>query len=43
MQCYSHHGGMKDLASRLNLDPNTLYKRLERIRKVLIECMEKAN
>jgi RNA polymerase sigma-70 factor, ECF subfamily len=42
MECYSHHGGMKDLASRLNLDPNTLYKRLERIRRLLMECMEKA-
>ena len=40
MQCYTHHGGMKDLAARLALDPNTLYKRLERIRKILLECME---
>ena len=30
MQCYAHHGGMRDLAARLALDPNTLYKRLER-------------
>jgi RNA polymerase sigma-70 factor, ECF subfamily len=42
MQCYSHHGGMVELATRLALDPNTLYKRLERIRKILMECMEKA-
>jgi RNA polymerase sigma-70 factor (ECF subfamily) len=42
MQCYAHHGGMRDLAARLALDPNTLYKRLERIRGILMECMEKA-
>ena len=42
MECYAHHGGMRDLAARLALDPNTLYKRLERIRKILMECMEKA-
>ena len=30
IQCYAHHGGMRDLAVRLALDPNTLYKRLER-------------
>lgn len=42
MQCYSHHGGVRDLATRLDLEPNTLYKRLERIRKILMECMEKA-
>jgi RNA polymerase sigma-70 factor, ECF subfamily len=42
MQCYAHHGGVRDLAARLALDPNTLYKRLERTRKILMECMEKA-
>jgi RNA polymerase sigma-70 factor, ECF subfamily len=41
MQCYSYHGGMKDLAEALDVDPNALYKRLERIRKTLVECMEK--
>jgi RNA polymerase sigma-70 factor, ECF subfamily len=41
MRCYAHHGAMKDLAARLGLDANTLYKRLERIRRLLIECMEK--
>jgi RNA polymerase sigma-70 factor, ECF subfamily len=42
MHCYAHHGAMKDLAERLGLDANTLYKRLERTRRMLIECMEKA-
>jgi RNA polymerase sigma-70 factor (ECF subfamily) len=42
MQCYSHHGGVRELAVRLALDPNTLYKRLERTRRMLMECMEKA-
>jgi RNA polymerase sigma-70 factor (ECF subfamily) len=42
MRCYSHHGAVKDLAVRLGLDANTLYKRLERIRRLLIECMENA-
>ena len=41
MRFYAHHGAMKDLAARLGLDTNTLYKRLERIRRLLIECMEK--
>jgi RNA polymerase sigma-70 factor, ECF subfamily len=42
IECYAHRGGMRDLAMRLALDPNTLYKRLERIRKVLMDCMEEA-
>jgi RNA polymerase sigma-70 factor, ECF subfamily len=42
IECYAHRGGMRELAARLALDPNTLYKRLERIRKSLMECMEKA-
>jgi RNA polymerase sigma-70 factor (ECF subfamily) len=42
MQSYSHRGGMRDLAARLAVDPNTLYKRLERTRRILMECMEKA-
>lgn len=41
MQSYSYHGGLKDLASRLCIEPDTLYKRLERIRKMLFECMQK--
>jgi RNA polymerase sigma-70 factor, ECF subfamily len=41
MQCYAHRGGMRELAVRLALDPNTLYKRLERTRKTLMECMER--
>lgn len=40
MRCYAYHGGMRDLAAMLGVDPNTLYKRLERIRKLLMECME---
>jgi RNA polymerase sigma-70 factor, ECF subfamily len=41
MQCYRYHGGLKDLALRLRIAPDALYKRLERIRKTLFECMEK--
>jgi RNA polymerase sigma-70 factor, ECF subfamily len=41
MHCYAHRGPMKDLAARLGLDANALYKRLERTRRLLIECMEK--
>jgi RNA polymerase sigma-70 factor, ECF subfamily len=41
MHCYAHRGAMKDLAARLGVDANALYKRLERTRRLLIECMEK--
>jgi RNA polymerase sigma-70 factor, ECF subfamily len=42
MQCYTFHGGLKDLAVRLQIEPDALYKRVERIRKTLFECMEKS-
>jgi RNA polymerase sigma-70 factor, ECF subfamily len=42
MRCYSHRGSMKELALRLGVDVSALYKRLERTRKMLIECMEQA-
>jgi RNA polymerase sigma-70 factor, ECF subfamily len=42
MECYAHRGGIRDLAARLSLDPNTVYKRLERIRRILMDCMENA-
>jgi RNA polymerase sigma-70 factor (ECF subfamily) len=34
-------GGLKAVATQLKLDVNTLYKRLERIRRILFVCMEK--
>jgi RNA polymerase sigma-70 factor, ECF subfamily len=43
IHCYAHRGGMRDLAARLAIDLNTLYKRLERTRKVLMECMERTS
>ena len=41
IECYSYHGALKDLAGRLQIETDTLYKRLERIRKSLFECIEK--
>ncbi len=40
MQSYTYHGRLKDLAEVLHIEINTLYKRLERIRKSLLECIE---
>jgi len=41
MCCYSSDGSLDGLAAQLQIETNTLYKRLERIRRVLFECMDK--
>jgi len=41
MQSYAYHGRLKELAGILQIDVNTLYKRLERIRRSLLECIER--
>lgn len=41
MQSYSYHGRLKELAKWLRIEIDTLYKRLERIRKSLFACIEK--
>jgi RNA polymerase sigma-70 factor (ECF subfamily) len=41
MRCYGRAGGLDQLASQLGIEINTLYKRLERIRRSVFECMEK--
>ena len=39
-RCYTQGDSIKDVAKSSHLDPNTLYKRLERIRRTLFECIE---
>ncbi len=41
-QCYGVQGSIKAVAEANHLDPATLYKRLERIRRTLFECIESA-
>lgn len=41
-ECYSSYGSIKKLAQAKQLDPNVLYKRLERIRRLLFDCIESA-
>ena len=41
-RCYSHRGSIRAVAEASHLDPDTLYKRLERIRRSLFECIELA-
>lgn len=41
LQCYGCRETLNDLASQFQIEPQTLRKRLERIRKTLFECMEK--
>jgi RNA polymerase sigma-70 factor (ECF subfamily) len=41
MSCYTRRRGWGELAAQFQIEINTLYKRLERIRRVLIECMSK--
>ena len=41
-QYYQRQGSIKDMAEASHLDPNTLYKQLERIRRSLFECIEEA-
>jgi len=41
MQSYSYHGRLKELAGWLRIETDTLYKRLERIRGLLLKCIER--
>ena len=41
-QCYGQQGSIRAVAEAFHLDPNTVYKRLERIRRNLFECIEPA-
>jgi RNA polymerase sigma-70 factor, ECF subfamily len=41
-QCYAQQGSIRAVAAAFDLDPNTVYKRLERIRRNLFECIELA-
>jgi RNA polymerase sigma-70 factor, ECF subfamily len=41
-QCYAQWGSVKAIASAMQVDPDTLYKRLERIRRSLFDCIEHA-
>jgi RNA polymerase sigma-70 factor, ECF subfamily len=43
MSCYAHTGSLDEIAAQLQIETNALYKRLERIRRVLFECMDKGN
>jgi RNA polymerase sigma-70 factor, ECF subfamily len=43
MCCYARTGSLDELAAQLRTETNALYKRLERIRRVLFECMDKGN
>jgi RNA polymerase sigma-70 factor, ECF subfamily len=42
MRSYMRKDGLDQLAAQLRIETNTLYKRLERIRKSVFECMEKS-
>ena len=42
-RCYQRPGSIKAIAEASQLDPNTLYKQLERIRRDLFECIERAS
>lgn len=39
-QCYSGECSVKEIAASMSLRPQALYKRLERIRRELYQCME---
>ena len=41
-QCYLGHETGRAVAERMQLTPDALYKRLERIRRLLFECIEHA-
>lgn len=43
MSCYTRKGGLDELAAQLQIEINALYKRLERIRRVLFECVNRGN
>lgn len=40
MQCYARTGGLESIASQFKIEVSTLRKRLERIRRIVFECME---
>jgi len=39
-KCYSGECSIKDMAASMSLPPQTLYKRLERVRRELFQCIE---
>jgi RNA polymerase sigma-70 factor (ECF subfamily) len=41
-KCYQRRGAIKALAEANQLDPNVLYKQLEKLRRTLFECIEDA-
>ncbi len=41
-RCYGQRGSIKATAEAKQLDPNVLYKQLERIRRTLFECLEQS-
>jgi RNA polymerase sigma-70 factor len=41
-RCYARRGSVREVAAAEQLDPMVLYKRLERIRRNLFECIELA-
>jgi RNA polymerase sigma-70 factor (ECF subfamily) len=41
-RCYGQDNSIKAVAQAGHVDPNTLYKRLERIRRSLFDCIERA-
>lgn len=41
-QSYGQRGSIRAIAEASHLDPDTLYKRLERIRRSLFDCIEQA-
>ena len=40
--CYQQRGAIKAIAEASQVDPSVLYKQLERIRRILFECLEQA-
>jgi len=41
-QCYGARGSVREVAASRQLEPDAVYKRLERIRRNLFECIERA-
>ena len=41
-RCYQRQGSIKAIAEANQLDPDALYKQLQRIRRDLFECIEQA-
>jgi RNA polymerase sigma-70 factor (ECF subfamily) len=40
-QCYSGSDSIRALASSRNVEPNAMYKRLERLRRILFDCVQR--